>query len=355
MFHVIRFFIDLTLDNDDTSYLHWFGAMFHNLGVGGKAIYISAFSAFAGASAMRMIFFDKERNGKLTFLFDLSRTTNAKKSVLQNRFRKSFLQSATLIFALSVYCEFISNIGVAAIIVACLVYSIWMSTTTTMIVVWSLWSIATWYSGVFCVNDIFTMPGLWLTSKIFIDTQLRQLELRLDSCRSEKISRTKFYDLLDKFYREYEKNSTRIRRFDETSRLMLWCLTSATTVLNASLLFAVLELGSTLLGYIFLFFCVVFTGGSLALLSSATSIYRKGCKIYIALNNFYVVNNNRLSIEDKQRLKQLIEDTGNEATPSISLFSAGGIPYNSFAFYGYIGAYFLTFIMFMDFLDDVFA
>src|SRR5207244_1356638 len=121
----------------------------------------------------------------------------------------------------------------------------------------------------------------------------------------------------------------------------------------SSFMYAVMILGHTLLGYLFLYLWSVIMIGSLTLLSSATSISKKGKGIYLKLNTLYTKKNTVLSVDDKVSMKQLIENTGNETTPSITLFNAGGVPYNMTGFSEYVVTSVLAFLICVDFLAKI--
>lgn len=354
IFDGLRYLACLTLHKErDFLLLHWFGAMFHCLGFGGRMLYIPASAAFFGGAVMRMVFLKHEKSGNLAFFTDMAMVSDPKRSILKGKFRTDFLKSMTINFLTCFAVEVASNISIAVIFICCLIYSLWESTTTTMIIVWSFWTPITWIKCIVVINDVYIIGSAWFTTRLFFDVQLRQLESDLISCMNKFMPAEDFYRKMDKFYREYNRITAGVQRFDKTSRLLIWVMTIASTFITSSLMYAVMILGHTLLGYFLIYIWFVVMIGSLTLLSSATSISKKGKGLYLKLNSLFIEKNMVLSFDDKALMKYLIENTGNETTPSITLFNAGGVPYNMTGFSEYVVTCVLAFLICVDFLAKV--
>ena len=351
----IRFAVGAFLDREDDSHLlHVFGAMFHTLGFGGKILYISASSAFTGVAVNRTILWLKERRGRLYFLTRLTNESNPSKSLLDDKFRPKFVRIMSLNFWISVCTEIGLNTIVIFIIISCLVYAIWETNDPVVITIWVVWHFVTWPAAMVVLNDMIIISATWLMCRLHLDVQLSQLESNLLTCKGN-VKRKDFHRIFKHFFKDYEKVVDRIREFDETSSLLIWSMTYTTTLLNSSLMYAVISMGSTFVGYQFLCLWLAFTPASLTLLFSATSIARKGKQIYRHLNSIHVRQNNLLNFEEKIMMRHLIEHTGNQRTPSITLFNAGSIPYDTYSFCEYVSSTVLTFLICVDFLDEALA
>ena len=331
LFTAMRLGFGAFLDREDDSHLlHVFGALFHTLGFGGKIICVTAFFTFTGTALNRTILWLKERRGRLNFLTRLVNESNPSKSLLDDNFRPKFVRTMSLNFWMSVCTEIGMDVVVSFIVVSCLVYAIWETNDPVVIMIWVAWHFVTWLAAMVILNDLIIISAAWLLSRWHLDVQLSQLESNLLTCTKDDVKRKDFNRILRNFFKDYEKVVDRIQEFDETSSLIIWSMTYTTTLLNSSLMYAVISMGSTFVGYQFLCLWLAFTPASLTLLFSATSIARKGKELYLHLNSIHVRQNNLLNLKDKIMMRHLIEHTGNEKTPSITLFNAGGIPYNTY-------------------------
>ena len=356
LFTAIRFGICAFLDReDDYHLLHVFGAMFHTLGFGGKIICMTAFSTFTGVALNRTILWLKERRGRLHFLTRLTNESNPSKSLLDDSFRPKFVRVMSLNFWISVYTEIAMDVVVSFIVVSCLVYAIWETNDSIVIMIWVVWHFVTWLAAMVIISDMIIISATWLMSRWHLDVQLSQMENNLLICTKGNVRRKDFHRTLRHFFKDYEKVVDRIREFDETSSLLIWSMTYTTTLLNSSLMYAVISMGFTFIGYQFFCLWLTFAPASLTLLYSATSIARKGKQIYGYLNRIHVRQSNLLNVEEKIMMRHLIEHTGNERTPSITLFNAGRVPYNTYSFSEYVSSTVLTFLICVDFLDEALA
>ena len=356
LFTSIKFGFCATLDKEDDAHLLYvFGAMLHTLGFGGMIIYITAFSAFGGAGVNRVIIWFQERREKLEFLVNLTNESDSSKSLLNETSRGKFIRRMTLYFWLTVWVELVLDVVAVFIVFSCLVYVLQETNDPVVIAVWIWWHLVWLVAAITCINDSIIIGATWLMCRLHLDVQLSQLQSQLLIFSNRNLKTSHFHKTLNHFFQNYERVVRRIHEFDETSRLMIWNLTYSTTLMNSSLTYAVISMGHTFIGYQFLCLLLAFAPGSLTLLFSATSIARKGKQLYLQLNSIYVRQNTLLTFEDKIMMKHLIENTGNQRRPSIALFNAGEIPYDTYSFCEYVSSTVLTFLMCVDFLDEVLA
>ena len=357
IFTAVRFAFDATLDEvKDRHLLHIFGAVFHSLGFGGKIIYITCLPVYLGAAINRWILRWKENSGKLCFLSRVSLESNPTTSLLEGCFRQKFARFMTFSFWTSVCSEVCLNVTTFMIYMVCLVYTIWKENSYLTISAWIAWYVATIPAFMVLLNDMVIISATWLISREHLDIQLSQLQSHLvESCMNPNVKKERLHRILKHFFKEYQMVVHRVHEFDETSRLLIWTLTYSTTLLNSTFMYAVVVLGRTFVGYLCLVAWFQMTLSSLTLLYSATSIARKGKRLYFYLNTIHVRQNNLMNLKEKTVMRHLIEHTGNENIPSITLFNAGRIPYDTYSFSEYVSTTALTFIICVNFLDKVLA
>ena len=351
----VRFAFDATLDKvNDRHLLHICGAVFHSLGLGGKIIYVTCLPVYLGAAINRWILMWKENKGKLCFLFRVSVEKNPTASLLEERFRQKFVRFMTFCFWTSVWSEVCLNATTFMIYMVFLAYTIWEENSYVIISAWIAWYVATIPAFMVLLNDMVIISASWLVSREHLDIQLSQLQSHLvESYFNLNVKREHVHRILKRLFKEYQGVVDRIHEFDETSRLLIWTLTYSTTLLNSTFMYAVIVIGRTFLGYLCLVAWFQMTLSSLTLLYSATSIARKGKQLYFLLNSIYVRQNNLMNLKEKTMMRHLIEHTGNENIPSITLFNAERIPYDTYSFSEYVLTTALTFIICVNFLDKV--
>ena len=141
--------------------------------------------------------------------------------------------------------------------------------------------------------------------------------------------------------------------FDDFSKHFMFVVSSTSSVSCSSFLFGILKTDDIVVNIMFIPICICLMTNTVVLMSAATSINSLGKRLYKDLNSVFVRFQHKLSIEDKKVLKQLIEDTGNERYPSVSLMTVNGTPFESVSFAAFIISFISLFLMMFDFLHEI--
>ena len=159
---------------------------------------------------------------------------------------------------------------------------------------------------------------------------------------------------LDIWFDRYSALSEILYNFDCFSRSILFVLTLTYSPATAGILYSILKTDDRLISYMLVPIFINFSGTALILLSSATSINAQGKRLYIKLNKSFVVFQGLINKTQTMKLKTLIEETGSDRYPSVSLTTLGGTPYDSMSFAAFVVSFVSLFIMMFEFLHQVF-
>lgn len=334
------------------------GALFHAFGLAGKVLNIPAASVCCQIGLLRFLFIYREGKRNLAFLQDLAlfRSRN-----LLSQDKKEFIAKRLLQYYSVV--NLLSNIQIAICCIITIIYGLYSAYPDPVVIKVIAW---TMHTAIQCLTIYYVIPDLliigflWFVSKTHVSIAIRQISEELDILTFHDFNQRKRVNLpqlrrsLDIWFNRYTALSMIVQNFDHFSQSMLFILTLTYTPATAGQLYSILKNDDQLTTYMLVPMFVSFSGTALILLSAATSISAQGKRLYIKLNKSFLVFQGLINKTQTIKLKALIEETGCDRYPSVSLTTLGGTPYDSMSFAAFIVSFVSLFLMMFDFLHQVF-
>ena len=336
------------------------GAMFHALGFGGKVLLIVAVCCVAQPGLFRLLFWTREKNNRLRFLGDFSSFTSS--FILRTDTKQSFAWKIKMYYSVA---SFAGSFGfVVAILFSSLigVYAAFPDPTAINIMIWVFWVALNIVICYFILPDLMILGCFWFVMRTHVKLVVEEILLELQGIRTNEQNfhnnRSTSDALFNRYLRTWISRYNSMIRilldFDDFSKNFMFVVSSTSSVMCSAFLFGILMTGDIVMKCILTPNFFSFTANAMILMSAATSINSLGKTMYKELNTVFVRYQHKLSIEHKVLLKQLIEDTGNERYPSVSLITANGTPFESMSFAAFIVSFITLFLMMFDFLHKVF-
>ena len=349
-----NWFVDLDAP-DNVKVRH--GAFFHALGFGGKVILIVAACSVAQSGMFRLLFCARERKNQLQFLRDFSSFRSS--SILTNDAKQSFSWKLKMFYRIATTFGNLSQYLAMAVTVMMCVYAAYHTPTLTNIILWSAWALHNFSVIYFIVPDVIILGWFWFVMRTHVKLVVKQVVSELDVIRTNAMySRNRKLESdnhsLGIWYSHYNSMRDILLAFDNFSKHFMFVVSSTSSVSCSSFLFGILMIDDIVVSAMMIPVCFCITTNAVVLMSAATSINSLGKTMYKELNTVFVRLQHKLSIDHKVLLKQLIEDTGNERYPSVSLMTVNGTPFESMSFAAFIVSFITLFLMMFDFLHQVF-
>ena len=323
------------------------GSHFHALGFSGRMIYVACVCVCCQGCFARLLFWVMQKQDNLQFVFqDLAQC-----KLLSKRTKKEF---SNRIESWSRICH------VLGLLVACAVDLL------TVILAWIMYSRQpslhnafywTVHSFLQCVNshlivwDSLTLSCFWFVCRTHVSTAIHSISKRLDSLskKQRSVSGTgrKLFRLQCRFLAMHEI----ISNFNKFSSYYVCILQTTGTAINAAVLFAALQSENLFIQLLFIYILLSYTLRDVTLLSGAATITSIGSKVYTRLSSLIVRTD--LGFKEKTLVADLMEGTGSDRYPLISLMTLSGNVLDFTSLAAYALTYASLLIMMYGFLRDV--
>ena len=235
-------------------------------------------------------------------------------TALQNELRVRFLRRMKIVYFVT-SMSFRSSLIFGTMFVA-YTYTVCAlkETSWTSILIWYSWAVIQTCYICFPLSNALWVAGLWYSLKIHLNFQIDQL-IQMTRVVSNDDAEIKY------FFNIYSDLVDKIKKFNEFSKELCFCITITNTLFSACLLCAIyiaLE-SEPVIAIICTTYCIIFESASLALLGASSSVYERNQSLYRFLNQLYVKMLTTLSIELKHRLRTMIKDTGSKTRCPLAL------------------------------------
>ena len=334
------------------------GAMFHSLGFGGKVLLIAASCCVSQSGLFRILFWSREKKNQVQFLTDFSSFQLS--SILTNDVKQSFSWKMNMYHRLASVAANISSLLSICVTIIMGVHAAYPSPTLINITIWTVWVVLQNILIYFVIPDLMILGCFWFVMRIHVKMTVKQIVSELHDIRQNKqYSRNR--KLRDNYnhhfgiwFSRYNFMRSILVAFDDFSKYFMLSVSSTSSIMCSAFLFGLLMTDDILVKIMLIPMAIFFTTYAVVLMSAATSINSLGKTLHKELNTVFVRHQHKLSIEHKTLLNQLIEHTGNERYPSVSLMTVNGTPFESTSFATFIVSFITLFLMMFDFLHQVF-
>ena len=235
-------------------------------------------------------------------------------TALKNESRVRFLRRMKIVY----FVTSMSSCSTASLGIMFVAYTYTVcalkETTWTSILIWYSWAVIQTCYICFPLSNVLWVAGLWYSLKTHLNFQIHQL---VQMTRIVGNDDTEIKCL----FKIYSGLVDKIKKFNEFSKELCFCITITNTLFSACLFYATyitLE-SEPVIAIICTAYCIIFESASLALLAASSSIYEKNQSLYRFLNQLYVKMLATLSIELKHRLRTMIKDTGSKLKGPLAL------------------------------------
>jgi hypothetical protein len=334
------------------------GTLFYCLGFGGKVLLIPAACVILQSGLTRVLFWWKEKNNRLQFLVDF---VNFKTSeIMTIEVKESFIWKLRMYYIISTKSSYLSFVSSVIITIMMGIYSAYPNPTMTNCIIWAIWTIHQVILIWFVVPDFMILGSFWFILRTHVLLLTKQVFVELEELRKNSQSKQfkKRNAVINKYfqrwYQRYQAVKRVLRDFDDFSKTFLLILNSTSSIMSSAFLFAILQTDQIIIRFLLTPILICFTTTVMFLLFTATSISSLGKCLYKSLNQSTVRLQQELSIENRVLLKYLIEETGNQRYPGISLKTVSGTPYESMSFAEFVVSFITLFLIMIDFLHQVF-
>jgi hypothetical protein len=336
-----------------------YGTLFHGMGYGGKVLLPLASAVIIQAGIFRIVFWIKEYQRKVRFLEDF---VNFRSDTLISRKGKyDFGETVHAYYRYSYFLAMTSHYVACTFTVILGVYLAFQDLSFWTCIVWIFWVCLQCIISYFAWPDIILLGGFWFVMRTYVKLTVTQISSELEILTHKVVSlgSTRCDDeRLDRYIKiwhlRYRKMVQTLSNFNDFSRSFLLIVTAVSSVSCATFIFGFLKTEDVIIISLLTPLLLSYTGNSVTLLYGATVIHSKGKRLYITLNRSAVALQPRLSLRQKFAFKNLIYETGNKITPSVTLITKAGEPYDQLSFAEFVGSFATLLIMMYDFLYQFF-
>ena len=355
MFLSIQFFHYMFMfvlsENRSNETLAFSGALFHVLGFPGRVACLMPGCICAQSVLMRILLYARQRNRDLSFLRDIMEFSllPGKKNTTKfvNRI-KVWYKTVKILRTTALIIALFGNIFLFKL-------AIQKDSSIKLVMFWTFGFVTHATSASIIIVDYFNLLGFWFMSRSYLVMGIEQM-LNEMTTSAERRARVR------SFINSYRLLEKVLLNFDSVSKYFVFFVATSSSISNAAFLFAGIKCEDPLLSFLFFGCLAGFISTSHLILYAAATVKSRGDEIYKRAYSIIVgihrkcpllKDTQRLSFAERMALKDIIETTGSESSTSICCRILGGTPYDSTAFFAYVGSCFSTFIIIYDFLDEL--
>jgi hypothetical protein len=334
------------------------GALFHSLGFAGKVLLIVATSAILQSAFYRLLFWHREKKNRLEFLEDF---VNFEASdIITEEVKESFFSQLRMYYVISTRAGYASCGSSVTLTIVIAMFSAYPNLTITNCIIWGAWTFPQIILAWFVVPDIMILGSFWfiLRTHVLLLTKqvLSELNVFRNTCQSKQLKQ-KNDASINKHFKMWHFRYMTVKRvlhdFDVFSQTFLFIANSTSSIMSAAFLFAMLKSDEIFIKLLLTPGLISITATVMLLLFSATSISSMGKRLYKTLNHTTVTLQQELTRENRIALKYLIQDTGNQRCPGVSLKMISGVVCHSLSFAEFVVSFITLFLMMFDLLHQV--